>query len=541
MNQKPLPARRSKWDDFPRVPALLGMVLALVTILLYAPVSHHQFITLDDAAYIADNVHVRTGLSISNVIWAFTDVETFYWQPVTWISHMIDCQLFGVSPGAHHVMGAMLHVLNALLLFTLLRLATGATWRSLAVAAIFAVHPLNVEAVAWAAERKSLLSAMFTFLALLAYLWYVRRPAAGRYAAVAGCFALALMSKPMAVTVPALLLVLDYWPLQRYTDQPERQRWLRLFMEKLPLFVLSAASSAITIFGHRGAIVPLQQEGLLMRIAIPILAYATYLRRIFWPSDLLPLYPVVSHIPWAQLFVSALALSGMTLAALRYRRLGYPLAGWVFYLLALLPVSGIMRAGVTATADRFTYVPAIGILIVVVWAAGDLVEAGRVAPLPATAAALIALTALSVVSRRDLGYWADGLQLWGHERQHLKQPHTLVEMYYGDALLLANRTDEALEAYQRSCSVDSGNDLCHYSAALILHSKKRYAEALQEYQIAFERTKVPYVKLYSLINTGQILLATGDLLGARQDLRFALQMDPNNQDALRLLAQSERW
>jgi hypothetical protein len=536
-----LPRRAGVLKNLARVPTLLGVLLAAVTLLLYAPLAQHQFLALDDAAYITNNIHVRTGWSVANFVWAFKDVHTFYWQPITWLSHMTDCQLFGVNPGAHHMVSALLQAVNALLLFAVLRLATGATWRSFAVAAIFAVHPLNVEVVAWAAERKSLLSAIFTFLALLAYGWYVRKPNAGRYAAVAGCFALALMSKPMAVTFPALLMVVDVWPLGRYSGQATKQQALRLFVEKLPLFAMSAASTAVTVFGNRTSFVPMHSGGSPMRLGLPILTLATYLRRIFWPSDLLPMYPVPTHaLPWPALGLSLLVLCVMTGLAIHFRRFGYPLAGWIFYLVGLLPVLGIVRVGVTVSADRFTYISAIGIVVMVVWAAGDLIKAGFLARLPVIVAALIAVTLFATVARRDLGYWKNDLQLWGHERQQLKHPDPLVEMYYGDGLLRANRTKEALAAYQRSCHIAPGNDLCHYSAALILHSQRRYREALQQYQSALRLTRLPYVRTYSLINIGKIFLTTGNAIAAQQALYAALELDPRNPDALHLLGELRR-
>ena len=224
----------------------MGALLVLATLLLYGRVTHHEFVW-DDSAYVTKNIHVSTGLNLGNVVWAFTSFHQGNWHPLTWISHMADCQLFGLNSGPHHFVNVVLHAVNVLLLYWLLQRATGAVWRSFLVAALFAAHPLNVETVAWVAQRKSLLCTLFSLLTVAAYGWYVRRPDWKKYLVVAAAFSLALMSKPMAVSLPLVLLLLDYWPLERYDDLPFRRKWVRLSMEKLPLLLMSAASSSVTM------------------------------------------------------------------------------------------------------------------------------------------------------------------------------------------------------------------------------------------------------------------------------------------------------
>ena len=255
-------------DDLQRKPVILSSVLVFAVLLVYAPTSHHAFLDFDDGQYVTQNQHVHTGFSLSNVAWAFTSFYASNWHPITWLSHMLDCQIFGLNPGAHHSVNLTLHLMNVLLLFTLLRRGTGAVWRSFLVAALFAVHPLNVENVAWVAERKSLLSALFFFLAIAAYGWYVQRPGWKRYVAVGATFSLALMSKPMAVTLPLILLLLDYRPLNRCAEIPQLQRWVRLASEKSPLLLMSAASSYLTVAAQRstGAALHLSELSVSLRL-----------------------------------------------------------------------------------------------------------------------------------------------------------------------------------------------------------------------------------------------------------------------------------
>ena len=285
-------------DNLRQKPILLGALLVLATLLLYGPVTHHEFLTLDDRPYVTKNIHVSTGLNLGNVAWAFTSFHASNWHPLTWLSHMADCQLFGLSSGPHHFINVVLHAVNALLLFWLLQTATGAVWRSFLVAALFAVHPLNVETVAWVAQRKSLLCTFFSLLMIAAYGWYVRGPDWKKYLVVGAGFALALLSKPMAVSLPLVLLLLDYWPLERYEDLPFRRKWVRLSLEKLPLLLLSAASSAVTTVAQRfgGAVADASVLPLSVRLENAIVCYVAYLGKTVWPAKLAVFYPHPWHL-----------------------------------------------------------------------------------------------------------------------------------------------------------------------------------------------------------------------------------------------------
>ena len=288
-------------DDLRKKPMLLCVALALVTLLLYGRVAHHEFLTLDDASYVFQNVHVNTGLKLDNVIWAFTSFYSCNWHPITWLSHMVDCQLFGLNPGPQHMVSVFLHAANVLLLFLLLQKATGAVWRSFLVALLFAVHPLNVETVAWVAERKSLLCTLFSLLTIAAYGWYAQRPDLKKYLVVVVAFSLALMSKPMAVSLPLVLLFLDYWPLQRYEELRFGSRWTRLSMEKLPLLLMSAASSVVTIVAQRsaGAMANTTVVPLSLRLQNAVVSYVAYIGKTLWPAKLAIFYPLPEHsLPW---------------------------------------------------------------------------------------------------------------------------------------------------------------------------------------------------------------------------------------------------
>ena len=279
--------------DLRQKPILLGALLVLVTLLLYGPVTHHEFLLFDDSQYVTRNSHVSTGLNLGNVVWAFTTFHEANWHPLTWISHMADCQLFSLSSGPHHFVNVALHAVNVLLLFLLLQRATGAVWRSFLVAALFAVHPLNVETVAWVAQRKSLLCTLFSLLTIAAYGWYARGPDWKKYMVAVAAFALALLSKPMAVSLPLVLLLLDYWPLERYEDLPFRRKWVRLSLEKLPLLLLSAASSAVTMVAQRsrGAVAWESILPLSWRLENAIVCYVAYIGKTVWPAKLAVFYP----------------------------------------------------------------------------------------------------------------------------------------------------------------------------------------------------------------------------------------------------------
>jgi hypothetical protein len=409
-----------------RLIVVLCVLLAATTITLYSPVGGHSFISWDDQDYVTANPHIQAGLIWSTIKWASTATYASNWHPLTWLSHAIDFQLFALNPSGHHWMNLLIHALNAVLLFLVLAWITRRIAPSLMVAALFALHPLNVESVAWVAERKNVLSTFFFILAIAAYAWYSRKPDWRRYALVAALFAAGLMAKPMVITLPFVLLLLDYWPLDRLqsqgssgpppTSQNSRQsRFSLLFLEKLPLFVLSAASAWITIVAQRSghAVRTLQQSSLSLRIENAIVSYALYAWKTFWPAHLAILYPFPEKpFPWWQVTLSALLLLAVTVLVLVFRRRRYLPVGWVWFLGTLVPVIGLVRVGSAAMADRYAYIPLIGIFLMIAWSLDDWAEARSIATIWRVVPALCVLAALGVCTSRQLSNWNNEYDLW---------------------------------------------------------------------------------------------------------------------------------
>lgn len=530
----------SKIPTFSKQRLILSCLLVVTTLSLYAPVAHHQFLKLwDDDAYITDNPHVRPGLSLTNIKWAFTSFEQSNWHPVAWLSHMLDCQLFGLNPGPQHVVNAMLHAANVLLLFWILQKATGAIGRSFLVSALFAVHPLNVETVAWLAQRKSLLSAFCSLLAVAAYGWFVREHGWKSYAAIMAAFAVALMAKPMAVTLPLLLLLFDYWPLQRLEKLPFARRWARLALEKTPLFLMSIASAFLTEMAQSagGSVMGLSLLPLHTRIENALITCVAYIGKVVWPARLSTYYPLQFSPAPGDVFASVIILIAVTIVVLHFRHLRYLLAGWLLYLISLVPVIGIVQVGFQGMADRYTYIPAIGLFLMLVWGIGDAVETIPAARLVAVAGAILVLTALSVTTKRYLACWQDNVTLFAHARQSWGRPDMWMEQLYGNALFSAGQIDEALQLYENSCAIQSKTEYCHYNIAHILAARGQFPQALQEYQLALRYTANREIALLCLTESGEVQLRMGQYDAAQKSVTQALAIDPANPAALQLRSQ----
>ena len=408
--------------------AALSVLLGAVTIALYSPVIRYSFIVTDDRDYVTANPHIRGGLSWSTIQWAFSSTEAANWHPLTWLSHAVDYQLFGLSAAGHHFDSVLIHALNAVILFLLLVWVTKRMGPSLLVAALFAVHPLNVESVAWVAERKNVLSMMFFLLTLCAYVWYARGPSLRRYAAVVAMFALALLAKPQVVTLPFLLLLLDYWPLGRiaYAHQPApftsnlnlpKLPVGQLIWEKLPLLLLAAASAVVTMVAQKagGAVKDFAHYGLFLRLENALVAYVRYLGKAIWPSNLEVLYPHPTTLyPAWQVGAAAVLLLLITAWVLRARQQRYLAVGWFWYLGTLVPMIGLVQVGNQAIADRYAYLPLIGIFVMIVWGLDDWAESRKVRAVWLAVPALGVLTAFSFVTHRQIGYWDSEYDLWAH-------------------------------------------------------------------------------------------------------------------------------
>lgn len=517
---------------------LLAALLIVATLLLYGQAANHQFLNYDDDQYVTDNPHVISGLSVNNVEWAFRTLRTGNWHPLTWVSHMLDCQLFGLNPAGHHYSSVLLHAANVFLLFVLLRKATGATWRSFLVAALFAIHPLNVESVAWVAERKTLLSAFFCFLTLAAYGWYAKQADWRRYLVVAGTFILALMAKPMAVTMPVALLLVDYWPLRRFAPSGENAQSgdpatvlpnpaVKLVLEKVPLLLISAGASILAIVAQRSTGALDSYLSISVRLKNAAVAYATYIEKAFWPSRLSIFYPhPQASIPWSSVALALLLLLAISALAIRFRRERYLVFGWLFFLLALLPVIGIVQVGGQAMADRYAYTPLIGIFIIVVWGTAEAAKSPRIRPLLAVAA-ICALTGLAFATNRTLQYWQNSLTLFTHAERVTSKPDVVIETNLGEAYSFAGLPDEAIRHFETARALDPNCGLALYDIGNYLFQKGRNSESIEMYQLAIRHSPSEAVTQRSFHNIGSAFLLLGDYPRAERSYTAALQMDPS--------------
>ena len=456
----------------------LCLLLATVVIALYGGAIGHSFIVLDDADYVTANPHIHRGLSWSTVKWAFTSTAAANWHPLTWLSHALDFQLFALNPAGHHFDSVLIHAVNAVLLFLLLQWMTKRVGPSLLVAALFAFHPINVESVAWVAERKNVLSTCFFLSAIAAYAWYAQWPAARRYLLVAMLFALGLMAKPMVITLPFVLLLLDYWPLSRAAGGPPSMivgpQWAvsRLVLEKIPLLFLSAASAWITLKAQRAgyAVRTLIQFPLSIRIENAIVAYGLYLWKALWPSQL-ALYPhPATVLPAWQWILSALILISVTALVVIFRSKRYLPVGWFWFLGTLVPVIGLVQVGEGAMADRYAYLPLIGIFLMVAFGLADLAEAKDVGPAWRVVPALCVLLALGAVTHRQISYWDSDYDLWSHTLAVAENPFAHDAM--GSALLdpgltIAPNDQENLDTAQKRMEAARR----HFQRALEMRSR----------------------------------------------------------------------
>jgi tetratricopeptide (TPR) repeat protein len=498
-----------------------ALAIAAAAVAVYAPVRDNTFVNFDDASYVADNAMVQRGFSADGVRWAFTTGHAGNWHPVTWLSHMADAEWFGPGPRAPHVTNVVLHVLSALLLFRLLVSLTGALWRSTVVALLFAVHPLHVESVAWVAERKDVLSAVFWMLTLLAYVSYARRGGVGRYLIVVAAFAIGLMAKPMLVTLPVVLLLIDGWPLRRTAHTPVS----RLLAEKVPLLAMSAASSVVTFLVQResGAVRSLDALPFVARAGNAALAYVIYIAKTIWPVHLAAIYPYPSgpRIPWLA-SAAALILVVVTMAAIRLRRRApYVTTGWLWYLVTLTPVIGLIQVGSQPWADRYTYLPSIGLFVAVVWASGEIVKDRR-ATLAAGAIAIAAIAALAVTARAQVLVWRDSVTLWTHAAA-VTRDNARAHTNLGHALALSGRLDAALAEYETALRVRPDLAEAHNYLGLALFDRRDATGAISHYREAV-RLRPAFTLAHN--NLCMALGATGDLDGAIAACTEAVRLDP---------------
>lgn len=518
---------------------LLILALVAMTVAVYAPSQHNGFIDLDDGPYITENPVVAQGLSWPGIVWAFHTSSQSNWHPLTWISLMTDVQLFGLKPGPIHVVNMLLHCLNVVLLFFFLRAATGKLMRSAVVAALFAVFPMNVEAVAWAVERKSVLSTAFLLLALLAYLSYVRRPGIWKYLAVMALFSLSLMAKAWAVTFPFLLLLLDYWPLERMGVPGREMRgeksWASTFgklaWEKIPLLAISAVSVRMGIWAGRqgGALSSVfGRSSLSLRLENATWSYLAYLLKGIWPVRLSIIYPFPRTMPFWKVGLAATVLLAITALVWQYRERRYLLAGWLWFLGSLFPLTGLVQAGPQAWANRWAYISFLGLFIMIVWRVADMVPPTRRARTIAAALCGTLIVAYACEARAQVGYWRSGYTIFSRALQ-VTPENAVAEDDLGIALdQELKRPDLAMSHYERAVQIMPELSFAHYNLATALHKQNRFDEASREYRLALANQ--PDSSEVALIhaNLGAIFRAQKDWQGARAEYSQALQVNPRD-------------
>jgi protein O-mannosyl-transferase len=513
---------------------LLGVTLAL-----FAHACGNGFVGYDDDDYVVRNPHVQAGPTWEGIRWAFTTVHASNWHPLTWFSLQLDARLYGMRPWGFHLTNVVLHAVNTALLFLVLRFLTGTFWRSVLVALLFGVHPVHVESVAWVAERKDILSTLFWLLTMAAYGHYAARPVLSRYLLVVVSLALGLLAKPMLVTLPCVLLLLDYWPLCRVMKKgsgpflPGKKGPDPFFitrraalLEKLPLMALAAASCVVTVFAQREgkSVMPLEELPLLDRLANAIVAYVRYLEMAVWPQRLAVFYPHPhGNLPAWQVGGALLLLTAVTLLALRgARRYPYAPVGWLWYLGTLVPVIGLVQVGEQALADRYTYVPFIGLFLAAVWGANDLLAAWGVRRAVAGVLAGAVLLLLTVATYQQVRVWHDRQTLWEHALE-VTEDNYLAHNHVGIMLTEKGRLDAALAHFQEGVRIHPRSALSHNNLALVLGRQGHEEEALEHFREAV-RLNPRYAEAH--YNLGIALLGQGKLEEAAEQLAAAVEMDP---------------
>ena len=524
---------------------LVCLTLIAAVLLVYWQVRNHEFINYDDNVYVTDNPQVQKGLTLENLGWAFTSTQAGNWHPLTWFSHMLDCQLYGLNPKGHHLTNLLFHTANMVLLFLALKWMTGALWRSALVAALFGLHPLHVESVAWVAERKDVLSTLFWLLAILAYANYVNRPGIKRYLLIVISFALGLMVKPMLVTFPFVLLLLDYWPLGRFNFSPvrvvdevrapkskvassDKSTMVKLIWEKVPLLLLSTVASAITFWvqNSAGALSSLDTVPFKLRMANAVVSYLAYISKMVWPFDLAVFYPHPGNgLPLWKGWAAGVFLVAVSAMIVRFTsRYQYLLVGWLWYLGTLVPVIGLVQVGEQSMADRYTYVPLIGLFIMVVWGVADMVQGWRRGLFVLKASATMLLLIIIVFSWLQASHWQNSIKLFGHAL-NVTSSNYLAHYSLGNALAQKGNLAEAINHYNQALRIRPYYAEAHNNLGNALALGGSLGEAIVHYRVAL-RIQPAYAEAHR--NLGVALDRQGQHLKAIQHYAEALRISPND-------------
>lgn len=561
------PAKQRPGEAFPLPPlfrdpqkrrVILCLLLALATIALYNPVTRAPFLNYDDPINVTENAQLRAGLTWHTIAWAFDIPKGLDWHPITWLSYALDCQMFGLNPAGFHVINVLLHAANAVLLFLILESATGLVWRSGAVAALFALHPINVESVAWISEQKTVLSMFFFLIALAAYGWYARRPGVGRYMAVTLAYALGLMSKPQVITFPFALLLLDYWPLCRLAcpegveDEPAGAAaanvsfgklavsFGKLIPEKVPWFAISAIAAIITMKGGKAFNYVVETHGpgsklpLWIRIGNAAISYVRYVGKAFWPANLALVYPHPGYaISIPAIVLSAFALIGVSIVVLIFRRRRPFVVGWLWFLGTMFPMTGLVPIGPHAMADRYAYIPLLGIFVMVCWGAADLIERWHIPAAVSAPVGLGILLMLGIGLHRQVSFWRDNVTLWTHTLA-VTAGNFPAEENLALALIAENRVQEALLHLQRASALQPNDPLATFNIATYEQMHGNYQAALDGYAkvVRFPLTAAP-LRAKAEANSGYAHLSVKQYDNAKLDFEAALRDQAGNSAAYR--------
>ena len=504
--------------------------LVAATFSIYGQVQNHEFLTYDDAKYVTENLHIQSGFTRDSFVWAFTEPYAANWHPVTWLSHMLDFELYGLDPSGHHLTSLLFHIANTLLLFGVLLKMTGALWRSAMVAALFALHPINVQSVAWVAERKNVLSTFFWFLTMWAYASYAKAPRIGVYLLVVLFLALGLMAKPMLVTLPFALILLDFWPLKRWGWEDTRSQEIKkLILEKIPLFILVVGASITTYIVQQNvdAVQSTNFFSLYSRTSNALVSYLEYLEKMIWPQELAVFYPHPGDsLPIWEALICGLVLVGITTWVVRsFRQKPYLAVGWFWYLGTLVPVIGIVQVGEQAMADRYMYVPLVGIFIAIVWGVSEWIKKGQQKFLFVVAGVCIVL--LMIITRGQVSLWKNGITLFEHAAVVAEKNHRISSTLHsllGDAYHHKGKLTLAVSEFKRSLNINPGNLSSLSAIAVVLEEQGNLKKAEIFYRKAMERGSKSHLDYYNLANT---LYKLGNLEEAALYYRKAIVMNPD--------------
>jgi len=521
---------------------LISAILATATFVAYEPIRHNNFVSYDDDGYITKNQNVKNGITRDSILWAFTELHAANWHPLTWLSHMLDCKIYGLNPLGHHITNVLLHIANSVLLFWVLWKMTDTVWPSAFAAAVFALHPVHVESVAWAAERKDVLSTLFWMLTMLAYFYYVRQPNVRRYILVLLAFAMGLMAKPMLVTLPFVLLLLDWWPLERKTKS---MSYTNLILEKIPFFALSAASCVMTLVAqHKGkAVVALEHLSLNCRIANIFISYMKYIGKTIWPSRLAVFYPM-SYTTFPKAAPIICTLLFVLISALSIyigRRRKYVMVGWLWYVGTLVPVIGLVQVGSQAIADRYMYIPMVGLLIIIAWAVKELVDKlPRLRTVAAVSAVVVLLPAV-ILTQMQIRHWENSFTLFEYALKVAKN-NAITENNYGRVLLNTERLDEAREHLSNALRINQQYADARNNLGKVFLNQGRLKEAVGCFNEAFalsgknQQTNTDRFRIELYTNLAVAYSQLGNYESAIQNCNKAIELKPDSADALNNLA-----